>query len=262
MDANDAGQAARELARVIEAVERIVVFTGAGISTESGIPDFRSPGGVWSRYRPVLYPEFLASAEARRRYWQYKKEAYRDFDGAVPNGGHLAIAEMERHSKLQVLITQNIDGLHEMAGNSPDRILELHGTERWVNCLQCGDRTPRSEVQARLEAGEDVPPCRKCGGFLKPATISFGQALPEDLLQKAFEESQSCPAFLVIGSSLQVQPAASLPALAKRHGAWLGILNREETPLDPMADWLCRAPAGEVLGQTVKLWTRTRESGV
>lgn len=243
---------AEALAQAIRSVSSIVVLTGAGISTESGIPDFRSPGGVWSRYRPVMFQEFLASEEARQRYWAYKKETFPSIAQAEPNAGHLALAELERLGRLQALLTQNIDGLHQDAGNSAEKVIELHGTERWVTCLDCDARLPRAEIQERLEAGETVPLCESCGGRLKPATISFGQMLPEEVLRRAVEESENCEAFLVVGSSLQVHPAAGLPHAAKMSGAWLGILNRDHTPLDGVADWRSGFSAGQVLEAMIK----------
>jgi len=248
----DLEQEARALAEQIRTAEQIVVLTGAGISTESGIPDFRSPGGIWSRYQPVTIQEFLSDEDARKRYWRHRKEAYPDFAAAEPNAGHRALVELEAKGKLQALITQNIDGLHEAAGNSRSKILELHGTERRVACLTCGECWTRAEAQERLEAGEEVLLCEKCGGFLKPATVSFGQSLPEGLLDQAFAESEDCEAFLVVGSSLQVHPAAHLPVLAKRSGAWLGILNRAPTPLDDLTDWRSHLSAGEVLFAVVQ----------
>jgi NAD-dependent deacetylase len=244
---------AQELVEVFRATDKIVIFTGAGISTESGIPDFRSPGGVWTKYKPVMYPEFLDSEDARKRYRIYKKEGFADFGAAVPNAGHEAIVELEKRGKLQALITQNIDGLHEAAGNSTDLISELHGTERWVDCLECGQRYPRAEIQKWLEAGTEVPRCETCNGIMKPATISFGQHLPEDVLTNAVLHCESCDAFLVIGSSLQVQPAANLCAIAKDSGAWLGILNRDETPYDTLADWRSSESAGEILSTMIEL---------
>lgn len=241
-----------DLARVIGSVRQIVVFTGAGISTESGIPDFRSPRGIWSKYQPLTIQEFVASESARRRYWQYKREAWPELAAALPNAGHRAIAQLERLRKLQALITQNIDGLHERAGNSRELILELHGTERWVLCLNCDARHDRAEIQQWLEAGDCVPRCRACNGLLKPATISFGQALPEDVLREAYAHAQQCEAFLVVGSSLVVHPAAGLPQVAKQSGAWLGILNREATPLDAVADWQSADSAGEILRAAVE----------
>jgi NAD-dependent deacetylase len=251
MDEDRLLQDAQALGGRIRSAKQIVVLTGAGISTESGIPDFRSPGGLWSRYQPITYQEFLTSKDARRRYWQYRKEIYPEFAAARPNAGHLVLVELERRGKLQALITQNIDGLHEAAGNSPSKIIELHSTERWVACLTCGERWTRVEAQERLEAGEDILLCGKCGGILKPATISFGQSLLETVIRQAFAESEHCEAFLVIGSSLVVHPAAQLPVAAKRRGAWLGILNRDPTPVDGLADWRSRLSAGHVLSAAI-----------
>lgn len=228
-----------------------MVFTGAGISTESGIPDFRSADGLWSRFQPVTIQEFLYSDDARRRYWQYKRATWPLIAAAQPNPGHRAICELERRGQLQTLITQNIDGLHERAGNTPQLILELHGSEHFVLCLSCGLRIDRTSVQQRLDAGEEIPSCASCGGWLKPATVSFGQSLPAEVLERAFHECTSCEALLAVGSSLSVMPAAQLPVVAKRHGAWLGILNREPTPLDDLADWVCHESAGAVLAEAV-----------
>ncbi|MCA9521775.1 MAG: Sir2 family NAD-dependent protein deacetylase, partial [Myxococcales bacterium] len=216
-------------------------------STESGIPDFRGPGGVWSRYQPVLFQEFLNSQTARETYWSRKMEAYDAFAAARPNAGHRTLAALEGAGRLQLLITQNIDGLHELAGNSRERIVELHGTERWVSCLSCGERYPRGAIQERLLAGDLAPRCDACGGWLKPATISFGQSLDPAVLARAYAASRSARAFLVVGSSLTVHPAAGLPELAKRSGAWLGILNRDPTPLDELADWRAHGQAGAIL---------------
>jgi len=246
-------EGAYELAELIRSVKQLVVLTGAGISTESGIPDFRSPGGVWENYRPVTIQEFMADGGARRRYWAYKKDTFPSMSAAEPNAGHLAVGELERRGKLQALITQNIDGLHQEAGNDPSLILELHGTERCVLCLTCGEKYPRELIQERLEAGVEVPLCDGCDGWLKPATISFGQSLSEDVLQQALNEANNCEAMLVIGSSLQVHPAAQLPEIAKRSGAWLGILNRDITPLDYLADWTSRDSAGSILEAAVNM---------
>ncbi|MDA0837401.1 MAG: Sir2 family NAD-dependent protein deacetylase [Planctomycetota bacterium] len=243
---------AQQLAEAFRGTDKIVIFTGAGISTESGIPDFRSPGGIWTKYKPVMYSEFLASEDARKRYWIYKKEGFADFAAATPNAGHKAIVELEKRGMLQALITQNIDGLHEAAGNSTPLIFELHGTERWVDCLECGRRYPRAEIQKWLEAGTEVPLCESCNGIMKPATISFGQHLPEDVLTNAVVNCESCDAFLVIGSSLQVQPAANLCAIAKDAGAWVGILNRDKTPYDALVDWRSSESAGAVLSAMIE----------
>ncbi len=210
-----------------------VAFTGAGVSTASGVPDFRSPGGLWSRYQPVTIQEFVRSAEARRRYWAYKRESYVDFVGARPNDAHHALARLEADGRLVALITQNIDGLHQEAGSR--KVLELHGTNRRVVCLDCGVRQPADDVQRRLREGCEVPECEECGGMLKADTVSFGQALPDDLLRESFRLAEECDLMLVLGSSLLVQPAASIPQAAVAAGASLVIVNREATPLDAAA---------------------------
>ena len=189
-------------------LESAVAFTGAGISTESGIPDFRSPGGVWSRQQPVMYQDFLARPEARKEYWRQKCESHREFTLARPNDGHRVLARWEAAGMLWGVITQNIDGLHQEAGNR--RVLELHGTNRAVGCLGCGARfEPEPLVQEFLRSG-NVPDCPRCGGPLKHATVSFGQSLPADVLEEAFEQSRRCRVFLAIGTSLVVEPAASV----------------------------------------------------
>jgi NAD-dependent deacetylase len=233
------------VARYLSESTRAVAFTGAGISTESGIPDFRSPGGVWSRYKPVLFQDFLASEDARRQYWQMKKEGYHELRGAKPNAGHLALARLEAAEKLVAVITQNIDGLHQDAGSR--RVLELHGTSRHCVCLECDSRYDPDVIQERLEAGVEIPLCDGCGGLIKSATISFGQAMPEDVLTEAFNLCIETDVILAIGSSLVVEPAASLPFHAKQNGARLVIINRTETPLDSLADVVLREPIGESL---------------
>ncbi len=244
--------AVSDLQQLIKTTSRIVVMTGAGISTESGIPDFRSPGGIWSKYRVTRIQEFIASHEARRNYWRYKTAVYPDIESASPNAGHLALVKLEKLNKLQLIITQNIDGLHQKAGNNEKRILELHGTELEVKCLKCHARFDRLSIHQRVLAGDEVPTCDYCCGWLKPATISFGQTLHEAILNRAISESKECEAFLVIGSSLIVYPAASLPEIAKQQGAWLGILNRESTPLDAWADWVCHESIGAVLSEALR----------
>ena len=227
-----------EVARLILSSKRLVVFGGAGLSTESGIPDFRSPGGVWDKYNPedFYYQKFIASEASREKYWQMATEMYGPMKKAQPNPAHLAIAELERLGKLDCVITQNIDGLHHKAGNSEGRIIELHGTAMYVTCLNCKKRYDRDEVQERLRKEMKVPYCDNCGGPLKPATISFGQSMPERETEEAYHRSSSCDLFIVIGSSLVVQPAASMPLLAKRNGAKLVIINRDPTPYDDLAD--------------------------
>lgn len=232
---------AEQLARATTAV----AFTGAGISTESGISDFRSPGGVWSRYQPVYFDDFLASDEARRRYWRMKREGWAEFAAARPNVGHRVLAAWERAGRLAGVITQNIDGLHQDAGSR--NVLELHGTQRFVACVQCEQRWPAGPFFAPDVPVEHVPACASCGGWLKPATVSFGQVLPQDVVAEAWRLAGDADVFLAIGSSLVVEPAASLPAHARQCGAFLAILNRDPTPLDPYADVVIREPIGATL---------------
>jgi NAD-dependent deacetylase len=224
-----------------------VVFTGAGMSTESGIPDFRSPGGVWSRYQPVYFQEFLASAQARFEYWRQKAEAAADFIQAKPNAGHDVIARWEEAGRIVAVITQNIDGLHQDAGNR--KVLELHGTARWVDCLDCGQRYEPVPLLEKFRAEQKVPPCAACGGRLKSATVSFGQSLPPEVLDESHELSAASDVFLAIGSSLVVYPAAGLPDVARRSGAHLVIINRDPTDFDEAADVVIREPIGATLAQ-------------
>ena len=235
----------QRLTALIEGSSKIVVFTGAGMSTESGVSDYRSKGGIWDRFQPVTIQEFLADEEKRREYWRRKKKMYAEMRDATPNIGHLAIARLEKLGNLVGVITQNIDGLHQKAGNT--KVLELHGTNREVICLSCGRIDPFELVYERLLKGEEIPLCKQCGGLLKPNTISFGQALDPDVLQLAVEWSRSCDLMLALGSTLIVEPAASLPRLAKREGAKLVIINRDPTPLDPFADLTIRAMVGPIL---------------
>ena len=239
-----------KITRLIAESKQAVAFTGAGISTESGIADFRSPGGIWSRYQPVMYRDFLNSEDARRRYWQMKKEGYQELKLAKPNAGHLALARLEAAGNLIAVITQNIDGLHQDAGSR--RVLELHGTNRYCLCLDCGRRFDPDGIQARLEAGEEVPLCDQCAGLVKYATISFGQSLPADVLTEAFDLSTRADLMLALGSSLVVEPAASIPLQAKNSGAKLVIINQTETPLDYIADVVVHRSIGDTLSQVVK----------
>jgi NAD-dependent deacetylase len=227
----------------------ISAFTGAGISTESGISDFRSKGGVWDRYRIVTYQEFLSSHDARVEYWQMKKELFNEMKDAVPNKAHMALAELEKMKKLQCLITQNIDGLHQDAGSS--HIIELHGTNRKAVCLSCGKIWPIEDIQDLLEKGERDPSCDVCSGFIKPATVSFGQSMPEQEMIRAFDCAERSELLLMIGSSLQVEPAASIPREAHRTGAKLIYINRTPTPSDNLADILFQEDAGDVMSEIV-----------
>lgn len=244
----------KQVARWIIHAKRVVVFGGAGLSTESGIPDFRSPGGVWDKYDPedFYFQKFISSETSREKYWQMATEMYGPMKKAQPNPAHLAIAELEGLGKLDCVITQNIDGLHHKAGNSEKRIIEIHGTAMHVTCLNCKKRYDRDEIQERIRSGTKVPYCDDCGGPLKPATISFGQSMPEREIEEAYQRSSSCDIFIVIGSSLVVQPAASMPLVAKRNGAKLVIINRDPTPYDDLADMVIHSQAGPTMASIME----------
>ncbi len=237
----------RDLGDLIRGAGRIAVFTGAGISTESGISDYRSKGGLWDRFRPVYYQEFLQDEEARAEYWRRKRELYGQLAGARPNAAHRAIARLERRGLLLGVITQNIDGLHQEAGNAPEKVLEIHGTNRVTLCLTCEHREDWKRTRDRLEAGERAPRCPACGGIQKPATISFGEMLDPGVLRRAEAWAEACDLMLVVGSTLVVEPAASLPRIAKAKGARLAIVNLGDTPLDDLADVRIAGRAGETL---------------
>ncbi|GAB4335315.1 MAG: NAD-dependent protein deacetylase [Candidatus Abyssubacteria bacterium] len=241
-----------EAARIIAAAKRVVVFTGAGVSTESGIPDFRSPGGIWTKYQPIMFQDFMASEEMRRESWRRGKETYHLFADVEPNPAHYATVELERMGKLDCIITQNIDNLHQKAGSSPHLVIELHGTAMYVLCMNCGKRWPRAEIQEWLQAGVEIPYCDECGGIMKSATISFGQAMPEKETMEAQVRSQRAEVFIVVGSSLVVYPAAHMPVIAKQAGAKLIIINLGTTPLDDDADVVIRGKAGEVMSRIVE----------
>jgi NAD-dependent deacetylase len=242
-----------ELSAQIRTHRGIVFFTGAGISTESGVPDFRSPGGVWTKYQPVYFQDFLVSEAARIQHWRLKKATYELFKTAKPNIGHFAIRDFEQRGQLLGLITQNIDGLHKLAGVSEERVVELHGTDRLVTCLGCGKRFEPASVYENLGEEFSAPTCDTCGGFLKSANISFGQQMPEKPMRRAQAWAEAAEVFIVIGSSLQVQPAASFPVIAKRSGAALAIINRDETPLDDIADYVYHGGIGEWFEQLGRL---------
>jgi NAD-dependent deacetylase len=242
------------LAELVRRSHRVVVFTGAGISTESGIPDFRGPGGVWTKFDPADFhiDRFLASPESRRRYWLRSTEFYRTIAEAKPNPTHYAVVELERMGKLGAVLTQNVDGLHQAAGSSADSVVELHGTHRFVSCLSCGHSHPRDAFQARVSTSGEAPDCERCGGLMKPATISFGQQLKPEVLQRAALETEHCDLFLVIGSSLVVYPAAGFPLVAVQRGAALAIVNNQETPHDEHAEVVVRAGAGETMQHVIQ----------
>jgi NAD-dependent deacetylase len=221
--------------------------TGAGISTESGVPDFRSPDSPWMRHPPMPFDEFVHSVEARREAWRRKfvmDDLYRD---ARPSRGHVALATLVAQGKMPAVITQNIDGLHQQSGVPSDRVIELHGNGTYAACLSCARRHELAWVRARFEAAGEPPTCERCDGIIKSATISFGQPMPEEAMRRAQELSLACDLFLAIGSSLVVYPAAGLPILAKRNGAALVIINREPTDLDDYADLVVRGEIGSVL---------------
>ena len=238
---------ARSVADHLTSARAAVIFTGAGVSTESGIPDFRSPGGVWSRRKPVLFDEYLRDPEARLEYWRQRAETHVGFAAAKPNVAHRAFARWESTGRIRGIITQNIDGLHQLAGSK--NVLELHGTAREVACLDCAARYDAERMLREFQESETVPRCPKCGGLTKHATISFGQSLSPIVLQTAMRWSREADVFLAIGSSLVVTPAAELPVLAKKSGARLIILNREPTPLDGIADDVIRDSIGEFVQQ-------------
>ena len=237
----------REIARWLAAADHVVAFTGAGISTESGIPDFRSPGGVWAKYQPVYYDDFMASASARHEYWRQKCEAHREFADARPNAGHQVLARWEQLGRLRAVVTQNIDGLHQEAGSRC--VLELHGTARRIACMDCGATFDVEPMVEYFVANDKVPLCAKCEGRLKHATVSFGQSLPSDVLEEAIQLSAAADVFFALGSSLVVEPAASMPRLAKQGGARLIIINRDEPGLDHAAAAAIHASIGEVLSE-------------
>lgn len=237
------------LARWLVDSRSAVGFTGAGVSTESGIPDFRSPGGVWARTQPVYFDDFLQSPAARLEYWKQKAESHGGFAAARPNVVHRALSSWEAAGIMRGVITQNIDGLHQLAGSR--QVLELHGTAREIACLDCAARFDADPMVAAFLKTGSIPDCPHCGGLLKHATISFGQALPSAVLEEAVCWSQQADLFVVLGSSLVVTPAAEMPALAKRAGARLVILNREATPLDCLADMVIHAALGETIRRVV-----------
>lgn len=236
-----------KLAEMVRRSGRIVALTGAGISTESGIPDYRGPNGLWATQKPPELGDYESNEAARVGFWQERRRRYPQMLAREPNAGHLALAHLERAGKLLGIVTQNIDGLHQKAGNDAERVIELHGTTHDVRCMSCGRRYTGSDIQARLEAGEADPRCPVCGGVLRSGTILFGEPLPADAIEKALILSQASDLMLVIGTSLVVNPAARLPAIAQRTGSAVAIINREPTPFDDQAELVVRGDAGPVL---------------
>lgn len=240
-----------ELARMIEDTRRMVVFTGAGISTESGIPDFRSPGGVWSKMKPIQFPDFVASEDMRREAWTRVFNGSAGWTGRAPNAGHDAVARLVASGKAMSVITQNVDNLHQDSGIPDERIIELHGNASYATCLSCALRHELHHLRPGFVERGEIPACRSCGGIVKTATVSFGQPMPQDQMERAEEETQACDLFLVLGSSLVVFPAAGFPLLAKRNGAMLAIVNREATDMDRYADLVLHDEIGAVMSEIV-----------
>ena len=239
------------LKNVLEHSRRLVVFTGAGISTESGIPDFRSADGLWTKIRPIDYDEFIASEEARRTSWQLKLEMDAQWSQAKPNRGHRAVAELVRQGKCQWVITQNVDGLHQQAGVAEDKVVELHGNNTYAHCIQCRTRYDLGPIVENFRNHGTLPTCDACGGIVKSATVSFGEAMPEEAMRLAREATVNADLFLVLGSSLVVYPAASYPELAVQLGVPLVIVNREPTEMDAYCELVVHGGIGQVMGEAL-----------
>ena len=251
MIASDLRSGVERLGDLIAEARTIVPFTGAGISTECGIPDFRSPGGLWTRNRPIPFDEFVASQEARDESWRRRFAMQETFAAARPGRGHRALASLYRAGKIPAVITQNIDNLHQASGIAPDHVIELHGNTTYARCIGCGQVYQFDWVKHRFDQDDAAPNCTVCDEPVKTATISFGQMMPEDEMQRATALSQACDLFIAIGSSLVVWPAAGFPMMAKRSGARLVIVNREPTEQDDIADLVIRQDIGETLGPLV-----------
>jgi NAD-dependent deacetylase len=255
---NPGGAAA--LTALLRGARRAVVFTGAGISTESGIPDFRSPGGIWTKMSPINFDEFLRSAEARRESWRRRFDMEGTWASVKPNAGHLAVAKLVGRGIVSHVITQNIDNLHQDSGVPAGQVIELHGNTRYAKCLTCGRRMEIAEVRSYFEDNGDPPDCPDCGGIVKTATISFGQAMADDEMARAQEATLACDLFLVLGSSLVVFPAAGFPLLAKRHRAKLAIVNREPTEQDQYADLVLNTEIGPTMSEAVAAFLDRRNA--
>jgi NAD-dependent deacetylase len=247
MIASDLATAVAQLSRFIDDAQTIVPFTGAGISTECGIPDFRSPGGLWTKNQPIPYDEFVASQDMRDESWRRRFALEEKFGAAKPGRGHRALASLYRSGKVPALITQNIDNLHQASGIAAADVVELHGNTTYAVCLGCGERYELGWVRQKFEISQRAPEC-DCGGYIKTATVSFGQSMPAEAMERAEQLSKNCDLFLAVGSSLVVWPAAGFPLMAKRNGAALIIINREPTEFDDLADLVIRNDIGDALG--------------
>lgn len=241
----------QELRRLIGASRNIVIFTGAGISTESGIPDFRGPNGIWKKITPIDFSDFMASEEVRRESWRRKFSGDTNWGDAEPNAGHIAISRLVDLGRVTSVITQNVDGLHQKSGIPDEQVIELHGNNNYATCLECGIRYAFEEIREIFFPDETVPYCKECSGIVKTATISFGQPMPVSEMQLAEHATMGCDLFIAIGSSLVVYPAAGFPVLAKKNGAGLVIINRDETDLDPICDLVLNEEIGPTLSAAI-----------
>ena len=240
-----------KFAKLLEKSKRAVIFTGAGISTESGIPDFRSPGGIWEQFKPVMFQDFLASEERRHEYWHQRFFRHDDMAKAEPNRGHRAVENLVRSGKVTAVITQNTDGLHVKSGIPAEKVIELHGNSTYASCLNCGAKYDLKWIREVFERDDKAPDCVRCGGLIKTATVAFGQSMPQDKMRDAKVHTKAADLFICIGSSLQVFPAAGLPVAAKQNGAILVIMNRDPTELDSYADIVLNEEIGPTLGDVV-----------
>jgi NAD-dependent deacetylase len=236
-----------ELSTLLRDSRRVLVFTGAGISTESGIPDFRSPGGVWSKMQPIYFQDFVASEHTRREAWRRRFSNADGWVGAKPNRGHLAVAELIRSGRASVVVTQNVDNLHQVSGIPEEKVIELHGNSTYAKCLKCQTRVELVDLEREFRETNTIAPCKRCGGTIKTATVSFGQQMPELPMRRTQEETLACDLFLVLGSSLSVFPAADFPVRAKQNGAKLVIVNRDPTPVDQIADLVLHEGIGDTM---------------
>ncbi|MGE0829176.1 MAG: NAD-dependent deacetylase [Hyphomonadaceae bacterium] len=237
------------LKQMIAEARRAVIFTGAGMSTESGIPDFRSPGGVWSRMTPIYFDDFVRDEAMRREAWTRVFTGAAGWTGAQPNAGHYAVAKLIQSGKASAIITQNVDNLHQDSGAPAAQVIELHGNATYAKCLDCGLRHELDDLRAPFMERGEIPACSACGGLVKTATISFGQAMPEEEMERAYEEAEACDLFIVLGSSLVVYPAANVPLIAREAGAKLAIVNREATPMDEAAHLVLHDEIGPTLSE-------------